>query len=109
MRRSGIAPLLLPLLWQPALAGPVEDGKAAGAAANAAARPAINATSAAAHVPGYTAAPPEAALYGSGALSGEATARIAACALTPTDPTCQAILGARTSAATPATRAPPIS
>jgi hypothetical protein len=102
MRKTGtVLLLLLALVRPPALAGPIEDGKAAGAAANAAARPAINATDAAAHVPGYTATPPEAALYASPSLSGEATARMAACALTPTDPTCQAILGARTSAATP--------
>jgi conjugal transfer mating pair stabilization protein TraN len=102
MRKTDIVLLLLlALVRPPALAGPIDDGKAAGAAANAAARPAINATDAATHVPGYTATPPEAALYASPSLSGEATARIAACALTPADPSCQAILGARTSAATP--------
>jgi conjugal transfer mating pair stabilization protein TraN len=84
-----------------ALAAPVEEGKAAGTAANAAVRPAINATDAAANVPGFTATPAEAALYGSPSLSGDAAARMAACALAPTDPTCQAILGARASAGTP--------
>ena len=84
-----------------ALAGPVEEGKTAGATANSAARPAINATDAAANVPGYSATPPEASLYASPSLSSEATARIAVCALTPTDPSCQAILGARASAGTP--------
>lgn len=93
--------LLFAALLPQALAGPVEDGKAAGAAANAAARPTVNATDAAANVPGYTATPPEASLHASPSLSTDATARIAACALTPTDPTCQAIVGAQTSALTP--------
>lgn len=70
-------------------------------AANQAARASVNAGSAAAHVPAYTAAPPEAALYGRPDLKGDANARLAACAMTPADPLCQAQTGALQSANTP--------
>lgn len=73
-------------------------------AANQAARSSVNAASATAHVPGYTAAPPETALYGRADLKDDANARLASCALTPLDPVCQAQTGALQSANTP--RAP---
>ena len=84
-----------------ALAQPHEEGTAAGQAANTAARSQINTPQATAVVPGYTTAPPESAYYGQQNLSGQATARLAACALTPNDPVCQAQRGAVTSANTP--------
>lgn len=87
-----------------AVAGPHEDGMAAGQAANSVVRGQVNAPSAASVVPGYTTTPPQSAYYGHPNLSGQAGAQLAACALTPTDPVCQALLGARASANTP--RAP---
>jgi conjugal transfer mating pair stabilization protein TraN len=52
-------------------------------------------------VPGYTTTPPERGYYGQPNLSGQTSARLAACATTPNDPVCQALLGARASANTP--------
>jgi conjugal transfer mating pair stabilization protein TraN len=84
-----------------AVAGPQEEGTAAGQAANPVASGAINATSAASVVPGYTTVPPERDYYGQTNLSGQANATLAACALAPNDPVCQALLGAQASANTP--------
>ncbi|THF64933.1 conjugal transfer protein TraN [Pseudothauera nasutitermitis] len=84
-----------------ALAQPHAEGTAAGQAANAAARPTINAGDAAAVVPGYTASPPESAYHGQPNLGGQANARLSACAATPDDPVCEAQVGASTSANLP--------
>lgn len=86
-----------------ALAQSSAEGTAAGQAANAAARPTVNSTSATSVVPGYTTTPPESAYYGQPSLSGAANSRLAACAATPNDPSCQAQTGAMTSANTPRT------
>lgn len=84
-----------------ALAQPHAEGTAAGQAANTATRSQINTPQATAVVPGYTTAPPESAYYGQQNLSSQATARLAACTLTPNDPVCQAQRGAVSSANTP--------
>lgn len=84
-----------------AVAGPHEEGTAAGQAANPVIRGTITTPSASSVVPGYTTAPPERLYYGQPNLSGQSSARIAACALRPNDPVCQALLGARASANTP--------
>ncbi len=78
-----------------------EQGVAAGTAANAVIRGLVNAPSATAVVPGYTNAPPETAYAGRPSLGTDANARLAACALAPDDPTCQALLNAVNSANTP--------
>ena len=78
-----------------------EQGVAAGAAANAVIRGLVNAPSATAVVPGYTNAPPETAYAGRPSLGADANAKLAACALTPNDPTCQALRNAVNSANTP--------
>jgi len=90
-----------------AVAGPHEDGTAAGQAANPVVRGTINAPSAASVVPGYTTTPAERAYYGQPNLSGQVGAQLAGCALTPNDPVCQALLGARASANTPRTPVSP--
>jgi conjugal transfer mating pair stabilization protein TraN len=84
-----------------AVAGPHEEGTAAGQAANPTIRGTINTPSASSVVPGYTTAPPETLYYGQPNLSGQTSARLAGCAMTPNDPVCQALLGARASANTP--------
>lgn len=84
-----------------ALAQPHAEGTAAGQAANAAARPSVNSTSATSVVPGYTTTPPEAAYYGQPNLSTAASSRLAACDAAPNDPSCQAQTGAMASANTP--------
>lgn len=84
--------------------GPHAEGTAAGQAAIPVIRGSITTPSATAVVPGYTTTPPERAYYGQPNLSGPTSARLAACALTPSDPVCQALLGAQASANTP--RAP---
>lgn len=84
-----------------AVAAGHEEGTAAGQASLAPIRGAVNGSSASTVVPGYTATPPERGYYGQANLSGAANARLAACALTPNDPTCQAQLGALASANTP--------
>ena len=81
--------------------GPHAEGTAAGQAANLVIRGTINAPDASAVVPGYTTTPPERGYYGQPNLSGQTSARLAACATTPNDPVCQALLGARASANTP--------
>ncbi|MBP6779194.1 MAG: type-F conjugative transfer system mating-pair stabilization protein TraN [Ottowia sp.] len=84
-----------------AVAGLHEEGTAAGQAANPVVRETITAPGASSVVPGYTTAPPERLYYGQPNLSGQTSAQLAACALTPNDPVCQALLGARASANTP--------
>ena len=84
-----------------ALAQPHDEGTAAGQAANSATRSQITPSRATEVVPGYTTAPPESAYYGRPNLSSQASAQLAACALTPNDPVCQAQRGAMSSAITP--------
>jgi len=84
-----------------ALAQAHDEGTAAGQAANAATRSQISTPRATEVVPGYTTAPPESAYYGQPNLAAQANARLAACALTPNDPVCQAQRGALSSANTP--------
>ncbi len=86
---------------QTAAQSPHAEGTAAGQAANPVIRGAINGTDASAVVPGYTTAPPERLYYGQPNLSGQTSARLAGCAMTPDDPVCQALLGAQASANTP--------
>jgi conjugal transfer mating pair stabilization protein TraN len=86
-----------------AVAGPFEEGTAAGQAANPVIRDTVNMPSASAAVPGYTTTPPETTYYGQPSLSGPANARLSACAAA-SDPVCQAQTGALISANTP--RAP---
>jgi conjugal transfer mating pair stabilization protein TraN len=82
-------------------ADPHAEGTAAGQAANPFVRGGINTPGASAIVPGYTTTPPERAYYGEPNLSTQADAHLAACALTPNDPVCQAQIGTQTSANTP--------
>ena len=84
-----------------ALAQAHDEGAAAGQAANTVTRAQITTPRATEVVPGYTTAPPESAYYGQPNLSGQANARLSACALTPNDPVCQAQRGALSSANTP--------
>lgn len=84
-----------------ALAGPFEEGTAAGQAANPVTRGTVNAASASSAVPGYTTTPPETAYYGQPSLSGAANAHLAACSGSTSDPVCQAQSNAVTSANTP--------
>ena len=84
-----------------AVAGPFEEGTAAGQAANPVVRSTLNASSASSAVPGYTTTPPETTYYGQPSLSGAANARLSACATSTNDPVCQAQSGALTSANTP--------
>jgi len=86
-----------------AVAGPFEEGTAAGQAANPVIRGAVNMPSASSNVPGYTTTPPETAYYGQPSLAGAANARLAACATSGNDPVCEAQRGALTSANTPRT------
>lgn len=90
-----------------AVAGPHEEGTAAGQAANPAARGAISTQSATSVVPGYTTTPAERAYFGQPNLSGQVNTQLAGCALTPNDPVCQAVLGARASANSPRTPVSP--
>ena len=78
-----------------------DQGLAAGRAAVPAVRGLITEPSARAAVPGYTTNPPETAYAGRPALGADAQAKLAACALTPADPTCQALRNAVNSANTP--------
>jgi len=84
-----------------AVAGPHEEGVAAGQAANPVARGSITTPSATTVVPGYTTAPPESASYRQPNLAAQGSARLALCATLPNDPVCQAQRGALTSANTP--------
>ena len=65
-----------------ALAQSHAEGTAAGQAANAAARPTVNSSSATSVVPSYTTTPAESAYYGQPSLSSAANRRLAACAAT---------------------------
>ena len=80
------------------VAGPHEEGVAAGQAANPAARAGITAPGADAVVPGYTTLPQERSYYRQPNLATQAQARLAHCATLPNDPLCQAQLGALASA-----------
>lgn len=71
-----------------------DDELAAARAANAYARGQVNATSAAAAVPGYTDKPAETSYYGSANLTDAAKTRIDQCKLLPLDPVCQAQIAA---------------
>ena len=82
-----------------AIAGPHDEGLAAGAAANPVIRDNVSAPSASGVVPNYTTTPAETAYYGQ-SLPGQANARLTSCAATPDDPVCQAQRGAFTSANT---------
>lgn len=83
------------------MAGPHEEGLAAGQAANPVARGSVTAPSAAGVVPGYTSTPSERSLYRQPHLASQANARLTACIAQPTDPVCQAQRGAVASANTP--------
>ena len=74
---------------------------AAARSANLAARASVNPGSAAEHVPGYTAAPGEAALYGRTDLKALAAERLAQCAAPGGDAVCQGQIGAMQSAQGP--------
>ena len=84
-----------------ALADPHDEGVAAGQAANPVIKSGINTPNSSSVVPGYTTTPPQTGLYGTPNLAGQATMQLAACALMPNDPVCQAQRGAMTSANTP--------
>ena len=84
-----------------AIAGPHEEGTAAGQAANPVIRGTVNMPSASSAVPEYTTAPPETAYYGQPNLSGAANTRLSTCAASANDPVCQAQDVALTSANTP--------
>jgi conjugal transfer mating pair stabilization protein TraN len=84
-----------------AIAGPFEEGTAAGQVANPVIRGTVNMPSASSAVPEYTSTPPETAYYGQPNLSGAANARLSTCATSINDPVCQAQDGALTSANTP--------
>ena len=84
-----------------AIAGPHEEGVAAGQAANPVARGSVTTPSATTVVPGYTTAPPEATYYRQPNLAAQGNARLALCATLPNDPVCQAQRGALSSANTP--------
>jgi hypothetical protein len=103
MRCLIIHAALVLLYWTqtPTLAGPHEEGMAAGTAANPVIRNDVNPSGAAAVLPGYTATPPERAYYSQPTLSGQADARLAHCAQTTDDPACEAQRGALHSAQTP--------
>ena len=84
-----------------------DQGVTAGNAANTVIRGMVNTPSATSVVPGYTTAPPEAALAGRASLGVDVNAKLAACTATPSDPTCQALRNAITSANTPRTPVSP--
>lgn len=84
-----------------AIAGPHEEGTAAGQAANPVIRGTVNMPSASSAVPEYTTTPPETAYYGQPNLSGAANVRLSTCATSSNDPVCQAQDGALASANRP--------
>lgn len=86
---------------QHALSALAQDDLAAARAANASARNAVSTTSASTVVPGYTASPPQTVLYGQSNLGAQGRAQLALCALSPTDPSCDAQRGAYASAGMP--------
>ena len=85
------------------IAGPYEEGVAAGQVANPVARGSVTTPGATAVVPGYTIAPPEASYYRQPNLAAQGNARLALCANMPNDPFCLAQRGALASANTPRT------
>ena len=103
MRRSIVSLSCFALIFTQtyAVAGPHEEGVAAGQAANPVIRGAINTPSASGNVPGYTTTPPQSSLYRAPNLPAQANAQLLSCALTPDDPVCQAQQNAVTSANTP--------
>jgi len=84
-----------------ALAQAHQEGTAAGQEAITSTRPLVSAVQASEVVPLYTPTPPEAQYFGQRNLPAQSNARLAECQLTPQDPICQALLGARASANTP--------
>jgi hypothetical protein len=84
-----------------AVAGPADEGLAAGQAANPVIRSNIDTAHASTNVPGYTTTPPETSYYGQSNLTNQANAHLANCALTPNDPVCEAQRGAVASANMP--------
>ena len=84
-----------------AIAGPFEEGTAAGQVANPVIRGTVNMPSASSAVPEYTTTPLETAYYGQPNLSGAANVRLSTCAASANDPVCQAQDGALSSANTP--------
>ena len=82
------------------VAGPHEDGLAAGRAALPVTRAAVTAPSAAQHVPQYSTTPAASTYYGKPNLGAQGNAALALCATRPGDPVCQAQLGAVRSANT---------
>jgi conjugal transfer mating pair stabilization protein TraN len=89
------------------VAGPHEEGVAAGRAANPVARAGINAPSAGEVVPGYSTTPAELNYYRQPNLAAQGQARLALCATLPNDPVCQAQRGALASANTPRPKVSP--
>ncbi len=82
------------------LAGPHDEGLAAGRAANPVIRGGITTPGASAAVPGFTSSPGERSFYRQPNLAAQGNSLLAACASTPQDPVCQALLGAQASANT---------
>ena len=78
-----------------------DQGVTSGTSANTSIRGLVNTPSASTVVPGYTTTPPETAYTGRPSLGADVNAKLAACATTPTDVTCQALLSAINSASTP--------
>lgn len=78
-----------------------DQGVASGTSANTVIRGLVNTPSASTVVPGYTTTPPETAYTGRPSLGADVNAKLAACAGTPTDVNCQALLNAINSANTP--------
>ena len=71
------------------VAGPHEEGVAAGQTANPVARGSVTTPSATTVVPGYTTTPPESAYYRQPNLATQGSARLSLCATLPNDPACQ--------------------
>lgn len=84
-----------------ALAQSHGEGLTAGQAANATTQRLLNEGSAREVVPGYTTTPPQTQYYGQSNLAEPARAQLAACALQPNDPLCQAQQGVVASAQLP--------
>jgi conjugal transfer mating pair stabilization protein TraN len=82
------------------LAGPHDEGLAAGTAANPVARGSVTTPSARSVVPGYAASAPQSSHYRQPNLAAQGSASLAACAATPNEPVCAALRGAMASANT---------
>ena len=78
-----------------------DQGVTSGTSANTVIRGLINTPSASTVVPGYTTTPPETTYSGRPSLGADVNAKLAACATTPNDITCQALRNAINSANTP--------